>query len=164
MFWKGKLSAAIKFDAAQVEVYSTGRYLTLTGHRIAGTSDEIAPAPKTLELLRARVETFKEAEARARSEETIIPASGPGVKSARHRKGEPEGPKKAGASTNPFWRTSTTWHSVGVTPGWWICSAEPRFISQAPAPGGSRRRHSGATSKKTCRSRPTAQTWAPEKA
>ena len=98
MFWHGKLSAAIKFDAAQVEVYSTGRYLTVTGHRIAGTSDEIRPAPKTLELLRARVETFKEAEARARSEETIIPASGPGVKSARHRhrKGEPGGPKKAG--------------------------------------------------------------------
>ena len=114
MFWHGKLSAAIKFDAAQVEVYSTGRYLTVTGHRIAGTSDEIRPAPKTLELLRARVETFKEAEARARSEETIIPASGPGVKSARHRhrKGEPGGPKKAGhrngepgsTSTNPFWR------------------------------------------------------------
>ena len=95
MFWKGKLPAAIKLDAAQVEVYSTGRYLTLTGHRIAGTSDAIRPAPKTLQLLRARVETFKEAEARARSEETIIPASGPGVKSARHRKGEPEGPKKA---------------------------------------------------------------------
>ena len=107
MFWHGKLSAAIKFDAAQVEVYSTGRYLTVTGHRIAGTSDEIRPAPKTLELLRARVETFKEADARARSEETIIPASGPGVKSARHRhrKGEPGGPKKAGStSTNPFWR------------------------------------------------------------
>ena len=41
MFWHGKLSAAIKFDAAQVEVYSTGRYLTVTGHRIAGTSAEI---------------------------------------------------------------------------------------------------------------------------
>jgi len=104
MFWKGRLSAAIKFDAAQVEVYSTGRYLTVTGHRIAGTSDEIRPAPKTLKLLRSRVETFKEAEARARSEETIIPASEPGVKSARHRKGEPGGPKKAGASSNPFWR------------------------------------------------------------
>ena len=104
MFWKGKLPAAIKLDAAQVEVYSTGRYLTLTGHRIAGTPDAIAPAPKTLQLLRARVETFKEAEARARSEETIVPASGPGIKSARHRKGEPEGPKKAPASSNPFWR------------------------------------------------------------
>ena len=146
MFWHGKLPLAIKFDAAQVEVYSTGRYLTVTGYRIAGTSDEIRTAPKTLELLRARVETFKEAEARARSEETIIPASGPGGKSARHREGragrserKPRIATASRAAPAPIHSgaPSTAWRSIIATPGWWICSAPTRSISPAPAPGGS---------------------------
>ena len=174
MFWHGKLSAAIKFDAAQVEVYSTGRYLTVTGHRIAGTSDEIRPAPKTLELLRARVETFKEAEARARSEETIIPASGPGgslhgigaARASREVRRKPGIATASRAAPAPIHSgaPSTAWRSIIATPGWWICSAPTRSISPAPAPGGFRRQRSGATSKKTFRSRPTAsRTSAPKK-
>ena len=50
MFWRGKLDKAITNDAAQVEIYSTKRYLTITGNRISGTPDSIGPAPKTLEL------------------------------------------------------------------------------------------------------------------
>jgi len=67
MFWRGKLDKAITNDAAQVEIYSTKRYLTITGNRISGTPDSIGPAPKTLELLRARVETFKAVEAEAKA-------------------------------------------------------------------------------------------------
>ena len=102
MFWRGKLPAAIKFDAAQVEIYSTGRYLTVTGHRIAGTSDEIGPAPKTLELLRARVEQFKAEAAAAKAKGSR--------RSAARRTGRPRTvrgrPGIAGkpGSTSPFWR------------------------------------------------------------
>ena len=159
MFWHGKLSAAIKLDAAQVEVYSTGRYLTVTGHRIAGTSDAIAPAPKTLQLLRARVETFKEAEARARSEETIIPASGPGVRSARHRWSKASRrseEKPAATAAIRFGATSTTWLSAGLELGCLTCSAELPFTSPGPEHGGSSRQRSGAISKKTFRSRRAA--------
>jgi primase-polymerase (primpol)-like protein len=60
-FCLGKLNAALTHKAAQVEVYSAGRYLTVTGDWIAGTSDEIREVPKTLKLLRARVDSFKAA-------------------------------------------------------------------------------------------------------
>ena len=86
MFWKGRLPGAIKHDAAQVEVYSTGRYMTVTGHRIADTPDEIQPAPKTLELLRTRVEAFRETEGKARSEEAIVPESEAGTTRAQERR------------------------------------------------------------------------------
>jgi hypothetical protein len=46
-----------------VEVYRSGRYLTVTGEHIAGTPDEIRPSPKTLATLLARVEADKAARA-----------------------------------------------------------------------------------------------------
>jgi hypothetical protein len=63
-FCLGKLNAALTHKAAQVEVYSAGRYLTVTGDWIAGTSDEIREVPKTLKLLRARVDSFEAAGAK----------------------------------------------------------------------------------------------------
>lgn len=59
MFWRGKIDAAIKHDPAQVEIYATGRYLTITGEHLHGTPDKINPAPKTLAALEARVAEFK---------------------------------------------------------------------------------------------------------
>jgi hypothetical protein len=48
-----KIEAAIKNDEAGVEVYSTGRYLTITGRQIEGTPSEIRYAPRTLATLAA---------------------------------------------------------------------------------------------------------------
>jgi hypothetical protein len=47
----GKIGAAIKNDKAGVEVYGTGRYLTITGNQVEGTPSEIRAAPRTLEKL-----------------------------------------------------------------------------------------------------------------
>ena len=54
LFWEGKIDRSIKCDAASVEVYRDGRYLTITGNHVSGTPTEILPAPKTLAALRAR--------------------------------------------------------------------------------------------------------------
>lgn len=58
-FWEGKIDAAIVFKPASVEIYATGRYLTITGHHIESTPTKIQPAPKTEALLRARVAEFR---------------------------------------------------------------------------------------------------------
>src|SRR6185312_16566767 len=51
-FWRGKVPDTFKHDPAQVEVYRSQRYLTITGDHLDGTPTEILPAPKTEELLR----------------------------------------------------------------------------------------------------------------
>jgi hypothetical protein len=53
---RGKIDKTFKFDPAGVEVYGTGRYLTITGNHIAGTPTEIRPAPQTVAALGKRVE------------------------------------------------------------------------------------------------------------
>jgi hypothetical protein len=58
---RGKVDKAIKCDPAQVEIYGTGRYLTITGQQLPGTPDRIQPAPKTLEALQRRVAEMKAA-------------------------------------------------------------------------------------------------------
>lgn len=55
---RGKVGKTTKCDAAHVEIYRDGRYLTITGDRLEGAPDEINEAPHTLELLLARVATF----------------------------------------------------------------------------------------------------------
>jgi hypothetical protein len=52
---------AVCHKPSGVEVYRTGRYLTVTGHHIAGTPDEIRSSPGTLATLLARVEADKAA-------------------------------------------------------------------------------------------------------
>lgn len=54
-FWDGKIDQVIKKDKHSVEVYATGRYLTVTGDHIEGTPTEILPAPLTEKALRRRV-------------------------------------------------------------------------------------------------------------
>jgi hypothetical protein len=56
LFVRGKISSAMVSHPIGVEVYATGRYLTITGQHVTGTPDEIRPAPQTLEVLRLRVE------------------------------------------------------------------------------------------------------------
>jgi RecA-family ATPase len=57
----GKLEAGgINHQAAQVEIYDSGRYFTFTGHHVRGTPAEIKRAPRTMEALQARVRTFKQ--------------------------------------------------------------------------------------------------------
>jgi hypothetical protein len=56
---RGKISAAIKFDPAKVELYGGGRYLTITGNQVEGSPDTINDAPRMLTALRERVELHK---------------------------------------------------------------------------------------------------------
>lgn len=56
LFILGKEAAGFQNKDASVEVYVTGRYLTVTGHHIPGTPEELGPAPKTLAALKQRVQ------------------------------------------------------------------------------------------------------------
>ena len=46
IFIRGKIERALKDHATGVEVYSTGRYLTVTGNQVDGTPSEIRLAPR----------------------------------------------------------------------------------------------------------------------
>ena len=67
ILWRGKVAATFKHDPAQVEVYRSQRYLTITGDHVEGTPTEILYAPKTEEMLRARVAAFKKGAAQPTS-------------------------------------------------------------------------------------------------
>lgn len=58
---EGKVAAAMKLDAAGVEVYGTGRYLTITGWHLHGSPESIRPAPRTLAALESRIEAMRPA-------------------------------------------------------------------------------------------------------
>lgn len=70
---EGKIEAAIKNDPASVEIYGHQRYLTITGRHVPGSPTDILPAPKTLALLKARVDEFKARQAEDRA--SLAPAS-----------------------------------------------------------------------------------------
>jgi hypothetical protein len=55
MLCLGKIDKTVKADKAGVELYRSGRFLTITGNHIRATPAEIGDAPKTLALLMARV-------------------------------------------------------------------------------------------------------------
>ncbi|MCJ2080730.1 hypothetical protein [Methylobacterium sp. J-090] len=61
LFVRGKLTV-LKNDAAKIEIYPTGRYLTITGQHVLGTPQEIREAPRTIAYLRERALQFQEAE------------------------------------------------------------------------------------------------------
>lgn len=85
MLSRGKVPSAIKCKPANVEVYGTGRYLTLTGRHIEGTPETIQPAERTLDLLRRRVDTFKK-----QPEQAPIPAAAPFATPVRQHQAEPD--------------------------------------------------------------------------
>lgn len=60
-FVKGRIEGR-KIDAAQVELYASGRYLTVTGRHIPGTPTEIREAPRTIAYLQERADQFREAQ------------------------------------------------------------------------------------------------------
>jgi hypothetical protein len=51
LFALGKIDRVVKNDKASVEIYVKGRYLTITENHLAGTPEEICPAPKTIAAL-----------------------------------------------------------------------------------------------------------------
>jgi len=51
-----------KVDAAQVEIYTGGRYLTVTGRHIAGTPTEIREAPRLIAYLQEQADRIKAAQ------------------------------------------------------------------------------------------------------
>lgn len=55
MFARGKIEASVASKPASVELYRDGRYLTVTGRHLLGTTDEIRTAPRTLEALLSRI-------------------------------------------------------------------------------------------------------------
>lgn len=59
MFVRGKVEKSTKCDKAGIEIYGSQRYMTVTGHHIDDTPEDIRPAPKTLAALLARVEMFR---------------------------------------------------------------------------------------------------------
>lgn len=73
MFARGKVDKAQTSKAAGIEVYADKRYLTITGHHVAGTPTSIGRAPKTLAALIARIESFKA----PRTTEAVPPRSPP---------------------------------------------------------------------------------------
>jgi primase-polymerase (primpol)-like protein len=62
IFARGKIDKAVKDDKLGVEVYATGRYLTITGNQVDGMPAEIRPAPQTLDMLRAVVQKARKVE------------------------------------------------------------------------------------------------------
>ena len=61
LFTRGKLEKAVKDAANGIEIYSTGRYLTVTGQQFPGTPDRIATASRTLNRLTAVTEAARAA-------------------------------------------------------------------------------------------------------
>jgi RecA-family ATPase len=59
MFARGALDHAVAVSDVNVELYSDGRYCTVTGKRLPDSPDFIAEAPKTIAALLARVEALK---------------------------------------------------------------------------------------------------------
>jgi hypothetical protein len=51
-----------KVDAAQVEIYTGGRYLTVTGRHVPGTPTEIREAPRLIAYLQERADQIREAQ------------------------------------------------------------------------------------------------------
>lgn len=115
LFVRGK-TGVTKNDAAHVEIYPDGRYLTITGRHIPGTPEEIREAPKTLAYLRERAEQFRGAEqaAMAKARETERkkaerlaqrpPAAAPTISERASAAARANGPS-AGPS---FWQTVNT--------------------------------------------------------
>lgn len=60
LFVRGEIEARAQ-HAAQVELYSDGRYLTVTGNHVEGTPTEIREAPRTVEYLIERADQFQAA-------------------------------------------------------------------------------------------------------
>ena len=69
---RGKIDATTKHDAANVELYAKGRFLTITGDHVAGTPDAINPAPEAIASLLRRVAAF-----RAAKDQNKVGAGGP---------------------------------------------------------------------------------------
>lgn len=61
----GKIDKSLKGNKEGVEIYGTGRYLTITGTQIEGTPSDIRPAPRTLAKLSAVVEDGRASRSRA---------------------------------------------------------------------------------------------------
>jgi hypothetical protein len=62
-----KLAKSMKDDSVGVELYVDGRYLTITGHHIPGTPDEIRSGPRTIDRLVSVVEAARERRKRTAS-------------------------------------------------------------------------------------------------
>jgi hypothetical protein len=75
LFARGKIDRALKDDASGVEVYGSGRYLTVTGQHIPETPACAAEAPRTLARLNAVVAAAREAKKQRRNSEGDAPRS-----------------------------------------------------------------------------------------
>jgi RecA-family ATPase len=112
---RGKIATAVKCDAAGVEVYGHGRYLTITGQRLDGMPDTIGPAPNTKAASRARAKLHADTWA-------AIKRAGP--KLFRNTRTETAAPKNKvlefprTAAGDSFWRNVNT--AAVQTPSAWV--------------------------------------------
>ena len=104
-----------KIDAAQVEIYTEGRYLTVTGRHVAGTPTEIREAPRLVAYLQERADQFKAAARAAadlareqerkksdrRAERQPDPSPRPTTSERASAGAKQRGPREG----NDFWRT-----------------------------------------------------------
>lgn len=109
LFVRGK-TETVKNDAAHVEIYPDGRYLTITGLHVEGTPEDIREAPKTLAYLRERAEQFKEAERaaaeRVREMERKKAERQAAAQAEREAAGGPSISERAAASARQLGKTS----------------------------------------------------------
>jgi hypothetical protein len=128
-----------KIDAAQVEIYTKGRYLTVTGQHIPGTPTEIREAPRLIAYLQERADQFREVERaaadRARENERKKaekhaareprPEPGPTVSERASASARQRGPREGG----DFWRTVNDRALANL--GAWVPSVFPGARWQA---------------------------------
>lgn len=104
-----------KIDAAQVEIYTRGRYLTVTGRHVPGTPTEIREAPRLVAYLQERADQFRAAQRaaadlareqeRKRTEKETQREPRPGPK-ARTSEWPSAGARERGPrESSDFWRT-----------------------------------------------------------
>jgi hypothetical protein len=98
LFVRGKIPEAVVCHEARVEVYSRGRYLTVTGRHIAGTPNTINPAPRTLAVCRERAKLHGETWGALRRAAAPKGASNGGAQSPSGQEAPPTPP--GGGSVN----------------------------------------------------------------
>lgn len=122
-----------KIDAAQVEIYTGGRYLTVTGRHVPGTPTEIREAPRLVAYLQERADQFKAAAAiaadRAREQERKKAEKRAEAQAQEPRRQTTSERASAGArergprDSSDFWRTVNDRALANL--GAWVTSVFP---------------------------------------
>lgn len=125
-FVRGRVDGR-KIDAAQVEIYTDGRYLTVTGRHVPGTPTEIREAPRLIAYLQERADQFRAAQ-RAAADLAREAERRKAAKDAERTNASPRGPTASDRATasarergprdaSDFWRTVND-RALANLPAW----------------------------------------------